>query len=109
MSELSLEERVHKLEKIMFTVRLGIIFLIGFMMYDVISQDTGSDYVFADKIKAREYILLNKNDQPIGFWDSRDTNGFKMYAKNGNHIMLTPEAVTLFEDRLNPVIKSQYD
>ena len=109
MQEQNLEMRVQKLEKIVFTMRLAIIIFIGFMIYDIISKDTGSDYVFAQKIKAREFVLLDSSDAPVGFWDYKDTNGFKMYDKTGNHITLTPDAVTFYKDRLNPVVKSTYD
>ena len=110
MPEKSLEERIHKLERVVFTMRIAIIIFVGFLLYDVISKDTGSDYIFADKIKAREFVLLGPpGDTPVGYWDYRDTKGFKMYAKDGSHITLTPDAVTFYEDRLNPVVKSKYD
>lgn len=110
MQEQILEERIKKLERVVFTMRVAIIIFVGFLLYDVISQDTGSDIIFADKVRAREFILVGPpGDTPVGYWDYKDTNGFKMYAKDGNHIMLTPDAVTFYEDRLNPVVKSRYD
>ena len=109
MTELNLEERVKNLERIMKVMRVAIIVFVGFLLYDVISKDTGSSIIFAEKIKSREFVLLGPGDQPVGYWDYKDTNGLKMYSKNGNHIVLTPDAVTFYEDRLNPVVRIQYD
>ncbi len=109
MSNVELEQRIVKLERIVNTMRIAIIVFVGFLLYDVISKDTGSNIIFADKIKSREFVLLGQNDDPVGHWDYKDTEGLKMYAKNGDHILLTPEAVTFYENRLNPVVKSSYD
>ncbi len=109
MSEMSLEQRVTKLEQVVKIVRIAIIIFVGFLLYDVISRDSGSDIIFADKVRSREFILVGPGNQPVGHWDYKDTNGLKMYAKDGSHIVLTPEAVTFYEDRLNPVIKSEYE
>ena len=111
MSEIiqDMEERVRKLERIMFTVRVAIIVIVGFMMYDALSPDTGSDIIFADKIKSRAFVLLGSGDQPVGYWDDKKTNGFKMYSKQGNHVLLKPEALTFYEDKLNPEVKAKYD
>ena len=109
MSETGLEERVRKLERIVNTIRIAIIIFVGFLIYEVISKDSGTDIIFADKIKSREFVLLGSGNNPVGQWDYKDTNGFRMYAQDGRHVMLTPEAVTFYEDRLNPVVKSTYD
>ena len=111
MSEIdtTLEERIKKLERIMFTVRIAIIVLIGFMMYDALSPDTGSDIIYADKIKSRENVLLGPGNTPVGHWDFKDTEGFKLYSKEGDYVLLTPDAITFYEDKLNPAIKSKYD
>ncbi len=109
MSELELEERVKNLERIVKTIRIAIIIFVGFLLYDVISRDSGSNIIFADKIKSREFVLLGPGDQPVGYWDYKDNKGFKMYSKDGSHIELTPEAVTFYKDRLNPVVRSKYD
>lgn len=109
MSELGLEERVRSLERTFIMVRIAIIILVGFLMYDVISEDSGSSIVFADKIKSREFVLIGKGNQPVGHWDYKDTYGLRMYSKDGKHVVLTPEAVTFYQDRLNPVVTSKYD
>lgn len=109
MSGINLEERVQNLERTVKIMRIAIIIFVGFLLYDVISQDSGSDIVFADKVRSREFVLLGHGDSQVGHWDYRDTHGLKMYAKDGSHVVLTPEAVTFYEDRLNPVVKSEYD
>lgn len=109
MKEQDLEQRVQKLERTVKTMRVAIIIFVGFLLYDVISKDSGSSIIFADKIKSREFVLLGSGDEPIGHWDYKDTNGLKMYAKDGSHIVITSDAVTFYEDRLNPVTKSKYE
>lgn len=109
MSELDLEERVRNLERIVKTMRIAIIVFVGFLLYDVISKDSGSSIIFADKIKSREFMLIGPGDQPVGHWDYKDTDGLKMYSKNGDHVVLTPDAVTFYRDRLNPVVKSKLE
>jgi len=109
MSEIVFEERVKKLERMVNIMRIAIIVLVVFMFADVLSQDTGSRVIFADKIKARAFVLLGPGDQPIGFWDNKDTKGLKMYSKDGSHVVLNPHEITFFQDRLNPVVKSKYD
>jgi len=111
MSEpaLGLEERIVKLERIMFTMRIAIVVLVGFMMYDVLAPETGSDIIFADKIKSRQFVLLGPGDEAIGYWDYQDTKGLKMYSKAGNHVIVSPDAVSFYQDKLNPELKSKYD
>lgn len=111
MTELdaSLHERVQKLERIMFTMRIAIVVLVGFMIYDSLSQETGSDIIFADKVKARKYVLLGPGDEAIGYWDAKDTKGIKMYSKQGDHVFISPESITFYQDKLNPELKSKYD
>jgi hypothetical protein len=111
MTELdaSLYERVQKLERIMFTMRIAIVVLVGFMMYDALAPDTGSDIIFADKIKARKFVLLGPGDEAIGYWDYKDTKGIKMYSKQGDHVIVSPDSITFYQDKLNPEVKSKYD
>lgn len=111
MSEpvLGLEERIVKLERIMFTMRIAIVVLVGFMMYDVLAPETGSDIIFADKIKSRQFVLLGPGDEAIGYWDYQDTKGLKLYSKEGNHVIVSPDAVMFYQDKLNPELKSKYD
>lgn len=107
--ELGLEQRIVKLERIMFTMRIAIVVLVGFMMYDVLAPETGSDIIFADKIKSRQFVLLGPGDEAIGYWDYQDTKGLKLYSKEGNHVIVSPDAVSFYQDKLNPVLKSKYD
>ena len=111
MSEpaLGLEERIVKLERVMFTMRLAIVVLVGFMMYDVLAPETGSDIIFADKIKSRQFVLLGPGDEAIGYWDYQDNKGLKLYSKEGNHVIVSPDAVSFYQDKLNPELKSKYD
>lgn len=111
MSEptLGLEERIVKLERIMFTMRIAVVVLVGFMIYDSLAPDTGSSIIFADKIKSRQFVLLGPGDEAIGYWDYKDTKGLKLYSKEGNHVIVSPDAVTFYQDKLNPEVKSKYD
>ena len=59
MSEpLGLEQRIIKLERIMSMMRIAIVVLVGFMMYDALAPETGSDIIFAHKIKSRQFVSL---------------------------------------------------
>ena len=110
MSEpLGLEQRIAKLERIMLTVRIAIIVLVGFMVYDTLAPETGSDIVFANKIKARQFVLLGPGDDAIGYWDYKDNNGLKMYSKQGDHVVVGADSITFYRDKLNPQVKSIYD
>ena len=109
MSEITVEDRIKKLERTVNIMRFAMIALVVFMVAEILSKDTGSRVIFADKIKAREYVLLGSGDQPVANWDNKETYGLKMYDKEGNHVLISPQAVTFYEDRLNPVVKSKYD
>ena len=111
MSELDadLYQRVQKLERIMFTMRIAIVIVVGFMIYDSLAPETGSSIIFADKIKARQFVLLGPGDDAIGYWDYKDTKGIKLYSKEGNHVIVSPDAITFYQDKLNPEVKSKYD
>ena len=109
LSEPEIEDRVKKLERMVNMMRFGIIALIAFMIADILSDDTGSKVIFADQIKAREFILLGEHDSPVAHWDYKESGGLKMYAKDGSHAVLAPEALTFYQDRLNPVETSKYD
>ncbi|MEJ2115825.1 MAG: hypothetical protein P8X88_07230 [Gammaproteobacteria bacterium] len=79
MSEpLGLEQRIIKLERVMYMMRIAIVVLVGFMMYDTLAPETGSDIIFAHKIKSRQFVLLGPGDEPIGYWDYKDTNPSKI-------------------------------
>jgi len=110
MTELDagLHERVQKLERIMFTMRIAIVVLVGFMIYDSLAPDTGSSIIFADKIKARQFVLLGAGDDPIGYWDYKDTKGLKLFSDEGDHVVVTPDAITFYQDKLNPEVKSKF-
>jgi len=109
LSAPQLEDRVKKLERLVNMMRFGMIALIAFMIADILSDDTGSKVIFADQIKAREFVLLGEHDTPIAHWDNKETGGLKIYAKDGSHVVLAPESLTFYQDRLNPVETSKYD
>jgi len=107
--EMGLEQRITKLERVMLTMRIAIIVLVGFMTYDALAPETGADIVFADKIKSRQFVLLGPGDEAFGYWDYKDNNGLKLYSKQGDHVVLSPDDLTFYQDKLNPVAKSKYD
>ena len=90
-------------------MRIAIVVLVGFMIYDSLSQDTGSDIIFADKVKARKFVLRGSGGEPIGYWDAKDTKGIKMYSEQGDHVVVSPESIIFYQDKLNPEVKSKYD
>lgn len=58
-------------------MRFGIIVFVAFMVADILSDDTGSKVIFADQVKAREYILLGEHDRAVAHWDNKETDGLK--------------------------------
>ncbi len=109
MTDFEIKDRLKSLERTVKIMRVSVIVLVVFMVANAFSHEFGSRIIFADKIKAREFVLLGEQDTPVAHWDNKVTGGLKIYAKDGNHVVLSPESLTFYQDRLNPVEKAKYD
>lgn len=104
--EKSLEERIKSLELLQRNTRIAIIILVGYSVYDVISIDSGSEIVFAHKVKAREFELIDGQGAVYGSWKVLDaekrTAGLVIENASGNQITMTADEVKLTSGRINP-------
>lgn len=105
----TLEERIKNLEVLQRNTRIAIIILVGYSIYDVVSKDSGSEIIFAHKVKAREFELINGQGDIFGSWKVRDDQnkaaGFVIDSIAGNQMTLTADELKFTEDRVNPVSK----
>ncbi len=104
--EKSLEERMKSIETLQRNTRIAIIILVGYSIYDVISVDSGSEIVYAHKVKAREFELIDGQGAIYGSWQVTDaekrTAGLVMESASGNRVTMTADEIKLTSDRINP-------
>ena len=104
--EKNLEQRVKSLETLQRNARIAIIILVGYSIYDVISIDSGSEIVFAHKVKAREFELIDGQGAVYGSWKVLDaekrTAGLVIENASGNQMSMTADEVKLTTGRINP-------
>lgn len=109
----TLEERIKSLEVLQRNTRIAIIILVGYSIYDVISMDSGSDIVFAHKVKAREFELIDGQGAIYGSWKVIDsekrTAGLVMENASGDQMMMTADDMKLTTGRINPAPKMTLD
>ena len=102
----TLEERMKSIETLQRNTRIAIIILVGYSIYDVISLDSGSDIVFAHKVKAREFELIDGQGAIYGSWRVTDaekrTAGLVMESASGDRMTMTADEMKLTSDRINP-------
>lgn len=102
----TLEERIKNLELLQRNTRIAIIILVGYSIYDVISVDSGSEIIFAHKVKAREFELIDGQGTIFGSWKVRDqerrTAGLVMEGASGNQLRINAEEISLMQGRINP-------
>jgi hypothetical protein len=102
----SLEERMKSIETLQRNTRIAIIILVGYSIYDVISVDSGSEIVFAHKVKAREFELIDGQGAIYGSWRVTDaekrTADLVIENASGDRITMNADEVKLTSDRINP-------
>ncbi len=104
--EKTLEQRIKSLETLQRNTRIAIIILVGYSIYDVISVDSGSEIVFAHKVKAREFELIDGQGAIYGSWKvmnaEKSAAGLVIESTNGNRMTMTANEMKLTSDRVNP-------
>ena len=112
-TEKTLEERIRSLELLQRNTRIAIIILVGYSIYDVISMDSGSDIIFAHKVKAREFELIDGQGSVSGNWriyDKENINGaLVMQNRIGEQVRISPDGVSLTTGRVDPVPRARFD
>ncbi len=101
-----IEERVKKLETLQRNTRIAIIILVGYSIYDVISKDSGSEIMYAHKVKAKEFELVDGIGTVFGTWKLLDVEnrapGLAIINANGEQVHVTGDEIRLLEGRANP-------
>ena len=104
-----LKERVKKLESLQRNTRVAIIILVGYSIYDVISKDSGSEIIYAHKVKAKEFELVDGIGTVFSSWKLLDKEnripGMVMENSSGKKLRLTPDDISLLEGRTNPSVR----
>ena len=104
--EKSLEDRIKSLEHLQRNTRIAIIILVGYSIYDVISKDSGSEIVFAHKVKARVFELIDGQGTVFGSWKAFDAQkkeaGLVIENSSGNQLRLSAEQIQFMQGRVNP-------
>ena len=108
-----IEDRVKTLETLQRNARVAIIILVGYSIYDVISRDSGSDIIFAHKVKATQFDLVDGQSLVYGSWKvlDEDTNKAGMVIENaqGQQVTIMADSVTLSEGGVNPYMRVRLD
>jgi hypothetical protein len=108
-----IEERVKTLETLQRNARIAIIILVGYSIYDVISRDSGSDIIFAHKVKATQFDLVDGQSRVYGSWkvldDDTQEAGIVIENASGQQVKVTAGSVTLSEGGINPYVRARMD
>ena len=108
-----IEDRVKTLETLQRNARIAIIILVGYSIYDVISRDSGSDIIFAHKVKATQFDLVDGQSLVYGSWkvlnDDTDEAGMVIENARGQQVKITADSVTLSEGGVNSYMRVKLD
>ena len=104
-----LTERIKKLETLQRNVRIAIVILVGYSIYDVISKDSGSEIIYAHKIKAKEFELVDGTGTIFSSWKVLDEDnriaGLVIENPKGQQIRMTADKIDLLQGRTNSVVR----
>ena len=108
-----LTERIKKLETLQRNTRIAIIILVGYSIYDVISKDSGSEIIYAHKIKAKEFELVDGVGTIFSSWKVLDEDnriaGLVIENSKGQQIRMTADKIDFLQGRTNPVVHLTLD
>ena len=106
-------ERIKKLETLQRNTRIAIIILVGYSIYDVISKDSGSEIIYAHKIKAKEFELVDGIGTIFGSWKLLDNEsrvaGLVIENSEGKQIRMTADQLAFLQGRPDPVARLTLD
>ncbi len=106
IGEMTLEERVKTLERLHRNARIAIIILVGYFIYDVISLDSGSDIIYAYKIKAKQFELVDGVGTIFASWKVSDEENSEaaivLENAEGQKLRLTASEISLLSSGSNP-------
>ena len=108
-----LTERIKKLETLQRNTRIAIIILVGYSIYDVISKDSGSEIIYAHKIKAKEFELVDGVGTIFSSWRVLDEDnriaGLVIENSKGQQIRMTADKIDFLQGRTNRVVHLTLD
>lgn len=106
-------ERIKKLETLQRNARIAIIILVGYSIYDVISKDSGSEILYAHKVKAKEFELVDGIGTIFGSWKLLDVEnrvaGLVIENSEGKQVRVTADQFKFLAGRPDPVIRLTLD
>ena len=106
IGEMTLEERVKTLERLHRNARIAFIILVGYFIYDVISLDSGSDIIYAYKIKAKQFELVDGVGTIFASWKVSDEENSEaaivLENAEGQKLRLTASEISLLSGGSNP-------
>lgn len=106
-------ERIKKLETLQRNARIAIIILVGYSIYDVISKDSGSEIIYAHKVKAKEFELVDGIGTIFGSWKLLDVEnrvaGLVIENPEGKQVRVTADQLEFLAGRPDPVIQLTLD
>jgi len=106
IGEMTLEERVKTLERLHRNARIAIIILVGYFIYDVISLDSCSDIIYAYKIKAKQFELVDGVGTIFASWKVSDEENSEaaivLENAEGQKLRLTASEISLLSGGSNP-------
>ena len=108
-----IEDRVKVLETLQRNSRVAIIILVGYSIYDVISKDSGSDIIFAHKVKATQFDLVDGQSLVYGSWkildEETEETGIVIENAKGQQVKIMADSVTLSEGGVNSYMRAKFD
>ena len=106
-------ERIKKLETLQRNARIAIIILVGYSIYDVISKDSGSEIIYAHKVKAKEFELVDGIGTIFSSWKLLDVEnrvaGLVIENPEGKQVRVTADQLKFLAGRPDPVIQLTLD
>lgn len=106
-------EKIKKLETLQRNARIAIIILVGYSIYDVISKDSGSEIIYAHKVKAKEFELVDGIGTIFGSWKLLDVEnrvaGLVIENSEGKQVRVTADQLKFLAGRPDPVLQLTLD
>ncbi len=110
-----LQTRLEALEKRIHYMRIAIVVLVGFFVYDVLSADGlgAPQQIVRGTVKAQEFILLDDNQAQVGQWKGNNESGgpeLSMYGVQKYRSSLSAQSLNYYAgNKLDSLKKLEID
>lgn len=111
----ALQTRIEVMEKRMNYMRMAIIVLVGFFIYDVLSADGlgAPQQIVRGTVKAQEFILLDDNEVQVGQWKGNSADAGPELSMNKaltNRSLLSAQSLSYYVgNKVNSLKKLEID